>query len=89
MIAVWFVQEIEVLAWVNVARPPPQQWIDTYEVMRGSLQHFVGLMPESSAARAQAEQVLENDITLEFFTNMLSRLHINSFRCSNPDPDPL
>lgn len=79
------------LSWVNVARPLPQQWVDTYEVLHSSLQSFINLMPSDDGSRSRAEQTLERDITLEFFASMLSRLHINSFRCSKPwtlNPEP-
>ena len=77
-------QEVEVLSWANVATPPPQHWVDTFEVLHSSLQRFVGLMPAEGGSRASAEATLEQDITLEFFTRTLSRLHINSFRCAAP-----
>ena len=66
------------LSWVNVARPPPQHWFDTFETLLSCLRCFIELMPPSD--RSKAEQILEKEITLEFFISMLSRLHINSFR---------
>lgn len=76
----FFLQEIKILSWVNIGNPPPQQWIETYEVLLSSLRRFIALMPPGSDAHGRAELVLKDDITLDFFIAMISRFHINTFR---------
>ena len=68
------------LAWANVSRPPPQPWTATYELLRDCLRRCNSITSPIEL-RESAEQVLTQEITLEFYVSILSRLHVNAFRC--------
>ena len=66
------------LAHVHIAEPP-RPWTEAFEQMYKCLELWIAALPaEDEQARAAAR--LQQLITPSFFTAVMCRLHINSFR---------
>ena len=66
------------LAHVRIANPP-RPWMEAYEQMRTCLELWVASLPTADEQERAAAR-LQELITPSFFTAIMSRLHINSFR---------
>ena len=70
-------QDLGLLAFANIPRPPPQPWQDVFALLRRGVSRFAA----SASARAQpAVADAASGLDLEWYTDVMARLHVNAFR---------
>lgn len=74
-------QDLGLLAFAHIPRPPPEPWQEVFALLRRGVDRFAA----SSAGRADpAVAAAASGLTLEWYTGVLARLHVNCFRCALP-----
>ncbi|KAK9840825.1 hypothetical protein WJX81_007492 [Elliptochloris bilobata] len=69
--------DLRLLAFANIARPPPQPWQDVFALLRRGIDRFAA----SAAGRSQPTvAAAASALDLEWYTDVMARLHVNSFR---------
>ena len=70
-------QDLHLLAFANIPRPPPQPWQDVFALLRRGVSRFAA----SASARAQpAVAGAASGLDLEWYTGVMARMHVNAFR---------
>lgn len=75
-------QDYKFLTFARIPPPPPPPWVETHALLHNAITTFT---KQRAAQLSQAQHSLlasaAADLNLEWYTAMLARLHINSFRC--------
>lgn len=70
-------QDLRLLAFANIPRPPPLPWQDVYALLQRGVSRFAA----SASAHAQpAVAAAASGLDLEWYTDVMARLHVNAFR---------
>ncbi len=73
-------QDLQLLAFANIPRPPPEPWQDAHALLRRGVERFAA---SAAAAAAPAVAAAAKRLTLEWYVDVLARLHVNAFRCAS------
>ena len=72
-------QRIMLLAHVRIT-DPPRPWMEAFDQMRSCLEMWIATLPDAGE-QLRAASRLPGLVTASFFVDVMSRLHINAFRC--------
>ena len=74
-------QDYKFLTFARIPPPPPPPWVEQHILLQNAVQAYVKhKKPWLSKSRHQSLVSAAADVSLEWYTGMLARLHINSFR---------
>ena len=76
-------QDYKFLTFARIPPPPPPPWVGAHGLLHQALQHYV--QAQTQVLPLTQQRVLKAalaDLSLEWYIDLLSRLHINSFRYS-------
>jgi hypothetical protein len=72
-------QDLQLLAFANIPRPPPEPWQDAHALLQRGVERFAA---SAAAAARPAVAAAAAGLTLEWYADVLARLHVNAFRCA-------
>ena len=76
-------QDYKFLTFARIPPPPPPPWVDAHGLLSQALQRYTQhFLPTLPVSQQEAVNAAVADLNLEWYIDLLSRLHINSFRYS-------
>lgn len=76
-------QDYKFLTFARIPPPPPPPWVDAHGLLSQALQRYTqNFLPTLPVSQQETVNAAVADLNLEWYVDLLSRLHINSFRYS-------
>lgn len=74
-------QDYKFLTFARIPPPPPPPWVDAHGLLQHAVQGYVQKQtPKLTHAQRNTLDAALADLSLEWYIDLLSRLHINTFR---------
>ena len=75
-----FMQDYKFLGFVNV-HTPPQQWVKQHRLLQKAVHDYLEKQKRAlSCSLYQQLSSAASDVSLDWYSGLMSRLHINTFR---------
>lgn len=74
-------QDYKFLTFARIPSPPPAPWLEVHGLLQQAVQGYVQAQaPRLTDPQRKALDSAVADLSLEWYIDLLSRLHINTFR---------